>query len=329
MLFSALDVVSPKLFLGKTHFALRLNAAKTAIKSRLAGQSQSSETETCTFLWSWLVYLQLFGTGALSFYDQEFSASWILRNELDEHPDALDEIDPAIGCTRRATYILTAIAILAQKWQVQKLTVLAPDLDIQFEKERLRNRLLSSVRAKPRPPTSIQPTEQDSANMATVNEAFHWAGLVNLLARVPGDDFGFSLSPITVLEPVTKIFSCLDKIEEGSTSERSMLFPVFSAGCYAQQPSQKTRILQALRRLEEAGVMQVRPLHCLTNANIGLTSTQGPQSSVPTGECLEDRVALGTAVSHSICAHAYQQFWDIFTTNIRWPRFGSQFWDNL
>ena len=90
--------------------------------------------------------------------------------------------------------------------------------------------------------------------MVATNEAFHWAGLVHLDRRVLGKS---SRDP-EVQNAVREIVGALYKVRKGGTAEACLLFPMFTAGCDAQDLGQRELIMERLRSVEGSGMTQVR-----------------------------------------------------------------------
>ena len=94
----------------------------------------------------------------------------------------------------------------------------------------------------------------DSLEMAATNEAFHWAGLVHLHRRI----LGKPSSHADVQNAVREIFGALYKVRRGgSSAEAGLLFPMFTAGCDAQDERQRSEILERIKSVEGFGMTQV------------------------------------------------------------------------
>ena len=89
--------------------------------------------------------------------------------------------------------------------------------------------------------------------MVATNDAFHWAGLIHLNRRVLGKDS----TDVEVQLAVRGIVGALYKVRKGGTAEACLVFPMFTAGCDAQEPAQRERIMERLRVVEESGMTQV------------------------------------------------------------------------
>jgi hypothetical protein len=93
----------------------------------------------------------------------------------------------------------------------------------------------------------------DTQEMAATNEAYHWAGLVHIHRRILGKH---STHP-DVQRAVREICGALYKVRKGSSAEACLLFPIFTAGCDAQDEKQKAMIIERFGGIEEFGMSQV------------------------------------------------------------------------
>jgi len=95
--------------------------------------------------------------------------------------------------------------------------------------------------------------------MMATNEMFHWAGLIHLMRRV----LNRPSSDPEVQNAVREIVGDLYKIRHGSTTEACLLFPMFTAGCDAQEQNQRDRIMSRLRIVENFGMTQIHKARAL------------------------------------------------------------------
>jgi len=65
-----------------------------------------------------------------------------------------------------------------------------------------------------------------------------------------------------VRDAVREIVGALYKVRKGSTAEACLLFPMFTAGCDAQDEKQRVLIMDRLKGVEEFGMSQVRLHEC-------------------------------------------------------------------
>lgn len=93
---------------------------------------------------------------------------------------------------------------------------------------------------------------EDNEIYAT-NEMFHWAGLIHLFRRV----LGKPAMDIEVQHAVKEIVRLLDQVRHGSNAEACLLFPIFAAGCDAQDEGQREKIMDRLKGVEALGMDQV------------------------------------------------------------------------
>ncbi|KAI5269774.1 hypothetical protein E4T47_06792 [Aureobasidium subglaciale] len=90
--------------------------------------------------------------------------------------------------------------------------------------------------------------------MVSVNESFHLAGLIHLHRRV----FGKASTDPEVQGSVKLVLQALKGVRRGGTAESSLLFPMFTAGCEAQDVADRDMILERLKLVEGLGMTYVR-----------------------------------------------------------------------
>ena len=142
----------------------------------------SKEDQVCSFLWSWLAYLDVLGT--LSGGPTESSPSWVLEYQIDEHPDEFDEIDCIMGFTTRCVYILAKIAELARACDRQRIgpdhriiPYWKPSPELITKAWKLEEEVKASLTLPPQPCKHLHASGDvarwDAREMQSTNEAFH------------------------------------------------------------------------------------------------------------------------------------------------------------
>jgi hypothetical protein len=210
--------------------------------------------------------------------DGEDDPPFVLPLEYANDPD---EIDCVMGFTTRCVRLLARTAELARASDAQRImehhhpslpngatshssTVLKsidptwrPSRCIEKSAHDLEEKLLESVRRRPHPCKHILPggvNGRDTAEMVATNEAFHWAGLVHLHRRA----LGKPASHADVRRAVERIVACLARIRPNGTAEMGVLFPVFTAGCEAEDEGHRVVMLERFGNMERNGMTQVR-----------------------------------------------------------------------
>lgn len=253
IMLASLEIVSPTAFGYQIPWQRHLGLARDLIASRPDGirwtRNWTQEDQVRAFLWSWLAYLDVLGT--LSGGRGESSTAWILEYQKDEYEEEWDEIDCIMGMTTRCVYILAKIAELAKECDAlrtsttqQDSTSLSggggggggtrgwdPPKDIIQRVWALEDEAKASMAVPPQPCKHLH-ASGNVANwapreMAALNEAFHWAGLVHLHRRV----LAKPSRHVDVQAAVCKIHACLDCVPMGGNPQASLLFPLFTAAC--------------------------------------------------------------------------------------------------
>ena len=265
IMLASLEIISPKAFGYAIPWQEHLNLARDLMRKRFSGlaapkisHSSSREDQVCSFLWSWFAYLDVLG--GLSGGPRKSDSSPTLPLEYTDDPD---EIDCITGFTTRCVRLLAQTADLARLVDSQRIRNGAfvdpnwrPDHEILERALLLDDALRQSVAREARPCKHIRPENvdgRDREEMRATNEAFHWAGIVQLHRRA----LGMPSNHHRVREAVENIMGCLLRIRRGGTAEVGILFPMFTAGCETQDQQHRDHILERFRTVEKNGMTQV------------------------------------------------------------------------
>ncbi|TAQ87278.1 hypothetical protein B7494_g4380 [Chlorociboria aeruginascens] len=270
IMLASLEIISPTAFGVAVPWQNHLATARQMIVARGGPQTMqtaSRSDKVSSFLWSWFAYLDVLGS--LSGVKTNSSSSWILDYEVDDGNDY--QIDCILGFTSRCICVLAKIAELARICDSERIgpdhtiqSAWKPAEDIVSLARKLEADLAASRLHPVRPCTHMQSTGEaeyhwDSLEMTATNEAFHWAGLVHLHRRILG-------KPSThedVQSAVREIVGSLYKVRKRSSAEACLLFPMFTAGCDAQDERQRSDILERLKGVEMFGMTQVHKARTL------------------------------------------------------------------
>ncbi|KAH8675343.1 fungal-specific transcription factor domain-containing protein [Xylariales sp. PMI_506] len=254
IMLASLETVSPKIFGYAIPWQKHLSLARALITARPGGlhyQSNFRQSHVCSFLFSWAAYLDVMGS--LTGGPKDTSTAWIFDYEMEDKNDGYDEIDCLMGFTTRCSYLLAKLADLARKCDGDRI---APNGKIRDDwkpnQETLAKALKLESDVKDSMSRDIVPCKHirdsvrsgkwDKAELAAINEAFHWAGLIHIYRRILGresEDGG-------VQACVRHIISCFSRIRRGSSAEYCALFPIFTAGCDANDEAQRAFVLDRL-----------------------------------------------------------------------------------
>lgn len=279
IMLASLEIVSPTAFGYQIPWQRHLGLARDLIASRPDGirwtRDWTEEDQVRAFLWSWLAYLDILGT--LSGGRGESSTKWILEYQKDEYEEEWDEVDCIMGMTTRAVYILAEIAELAKECDVLRANYARagrgatspggkasggkkpwePPKDIVTRAWAIEDGASVSMSRPPQPCKHLHASGNvarwERHEIAALNEAYHWSGLVHLHRRVLAKASGHE----DVQAAVLKIHACLDAVPLGSNAEASMLFPLFTAACETTEPDRKVLIIQRMESMRRSGFLQV------------------------------------------------------------------------
>ena len=263
IMLASLDIVSPNAFEIPVTWQNHLTIARQIIISRGGFKALPRDDKVSYFLSRWFAYLDLLGSLSRSNYPRPLPYGDMDITVPEAESDV--EIDCLLGFTSRCVAILAKIANLAKHCDSQRIGLggliredWEPSDDIRGSAEKLKHELKA---ARPKIFMGCAHREGDadateSFEMSAVNDTFHWAGLIHLYRRVLGkrsSDEGVQIA-------VREIISALDRIRYGGTAEASMVFPLFTAGCEAQDPTPREKISDRLKNVEPHGMTQVRVL---------------------------------------------------------------------
>lgn len=96
-------------------------------------------------------------------------------------------------------------------------------------------------------------TELEDNEMIAIDLAFHWSAVLHIHRRVLGTN-GYSAE---VEEAVDQLRNAIARIRSGSSTECSVLFPLFTAGCESRDPQQRLEIMTRVMNFETEGLKQV------------------------------------------------------------------------
>lgn len=254
IMLASLEIVSPKVFGYEIPWQKHLSLARELITARPGGlhyQTNFRQDNVCSFLWSWAAYLDVLGS--LSGSRRDSSTAWMFDYETEDRYDGYDEIDCIMGFSTRCVYLLAKIADWARKSDAERI---GPDNRIRpgwvpssvvlDTAAKLEADVKDSMRQPILPCKHIRDgcnaDRWDRAELAATNEAFHWAGLIHLYRRI----LGRKSSDPDVQTAVGKTIDCFSRMRRGGTAEACSIFPIFTAGCDAQDEAQQTFIMNRL-----------------------------------------------------------------------------------
>lgn len=288
IMLASLEIISPNTFEVEIPWQQHLNMARQMIIAREGTSPVYRKDKVSYFLTRWFAYLDVLGSLSGRKNEQPlFHGNYWPTDPADESHNF--QIDCLLGFTSRCVSILANIAELARTCDSERIDVACnirqdwqPSPEIirkaQGLKSALQEARMHRYQGCPHRRSSHQIDENSYAvELVTTNDAFHWAGLIHLNRRVLGKP---SEDP-EVQFAVSEIVSALFKVRKGGTAEGCLLFPMFTAGCAAQDQTQRERIMERLKSVEGSGMFQVRKARALIEK---VWETGKPWESLVTGE---------------------------------------------
>jgi hypothetical protein len=272
IMLASLEIISPTAFgyaipwhahlsLARELIAARPQGLRVSAAALAHGGSEAEEEEQVhSFLWSWFAYLDVFG--ALSGAPRDVGPAWILDYKVYD-PEDDDEIDCIMGFTTRCIYLLAQMAELARRCDALRPgageAVEPPPQDMLDEADKLERELRDSLTSPRRACAHLRRSgavaKWDSAQMGAVDEAYHFAALMTLQRRIRGH----ARDSAPVAEALEGLLGCLARVDPTGSAESCLLWPLFTAGCEAEDPAVRQGILDRMVKLEDGcGMTQVR-----------------------------------------------------------------------
>ena len=270
IMLASLEIIAPGTFGVEIPWQDHLSMARSMITSRGGPRGiDGNRDKVSHFLIRWFAYLDVLGN---------FSSVGMGKSNVLFSGDLYDfgkendfSIDCLLGFSGYLAGILAKIADLARYCDQERLTAKEdgddswePPMDILETAEKIKDDLARARSQKYTVcPHRQSSTEQDMAwenvEMAALNEAFHWAGMVHLNRRV----LCLPQESEEVQGAVREIVGTIYKVRKGGSAEACLIFPLFTAGCEARENTQRELILSRIKSVEESGMTQVsRRLIC-------------------------------------------------------------------
>ncbi|KAF2644372.1 hypothetical protein P280DRAFT_505155 [Massarina eburnea CBS 473.64] len=268
IMMASLEIISPNTFEVPISWQNHLTMARQMIIARGGPRSMDRSDHAAYFLSRWFAYLDVLGSLSGNKNDQPLgSFYWSSENAT---ADEDFQIDCLTGFTNRCVGSLARIAELAKRVEAFRIGCdgninedFRPSHDIIAQATAIEKDLFEAFNAPDKPykgcnhrssASSESEGAWDATEIYATNEMFHWAGLIHLYRRVLNRPPTHS----SVQEAVRQIMGLLYKVRRGSTAEACLLFPMFAAGCDAQEEGQREKVMERLRCVEGIGMVQVQ-----------------------------------------------------------------------
>lgn len=290
IMMASLEVISPGTFEVPISWKDHLTMARRMITQRGGPRGMSRKDLVAYFLSRWFAYLDV--VGSLSGHKNDMPVGSFYWSSENESADEDLEIDCLMGFTTRCVGSLARISELSKHCEPHRIDEhgneredWVPSQDVVEEAISIRRTLEDGLsdrnirKACRHRSDALSESERawDTTEIYATNELFHWAGLIQLHRRVLGKS---ALDP-EVQHAIRAIVELLFKIRRGSSAEACLLFPMFAAGCDAQDAGQREKILDRLRGVEGFGLNQVPKMSTLMKR---VWDTGKPWESLVSGE---------------------------------------------
>ncbi|KAJ4380078.1 hypothetical protein N0V86_004387 [Didymella sp. IMI 355093] len=294
IMLASLEIIASNTFEVPISWQSHLQIARSMVLARGGPQGVDGADRVGYFLGRWFAYLDVLGSLSGGKTDAPLgSGYWSVSNAA---RDAEFEIDCLMGFTNRCVGSLARVSELAKLCEPLRIDESGafrddwqPTPDIEQQALAIERNLEEGLRETsarlcthaPSPDGSTSDNEHDSTWDATeihaTNEMFHWGGLVHLYRRV----LGKPASDPSVQGAIREIVELLYKVRRGSSAEACLLFPMFVAGCDAQDAGQREKIMDRLRGVEGFGMTQIDRARSLMQR---VWETGKPWESLVSGE---------------------------------------------
>ena len=266
IMLASLEIISPAPETDeiKISWQKHLEVARKMMLARSESSLVSHAGEINHFLTRWFAYLDVLGSLSGSGQKPLFHGNYF--RDVDEDSIQSYQIDCLMGFTSRCVSILARVAELAHQCDNDRLDAEGnlipswkPSTQTVEEAEKIKSDLHKARQHVQqgchhrRNSTTDHTDPSYAVELVTTNDAFHWAGHIQLNRRVlakPSND-------PEVQFYVREIVAALTKIRPGGTAEACLLFPMFTAGCDAVT-SDREPIMKRLKSVESSGMFQVR-----------------------------------------------------------------------
>lgn len=290
IMMASLEIISSGTFEVPISWQDHLTMARQMIVARGGPRGMGCDDRVAYFLSRWFAYLDVLGSLSGNKNDMPLG-SFYWSNEL-AAADEDFEIDCLMGFTTRCVGSLARISELAKACESDRIDedgnvrenwLPGPEVvqqAIQIRRaleEGLLERNIRKGCSHRLGHSADSEGAWDATEIYATNELFHWAGLIHLHRRV----LGKPAEDIEVQHAVREIVELLYKIRRGSTAEACLIFPMFAAGCDAQEEGQREKIMERLKGVEGFGMNHTPKVATLMQS---VWDTGKPWESLVSGE---------------------------------------------
>ncbi|KAL1979548.1 hypothetical protein VTN96DRAFT_5577 [Rasamsonia emersonii] len=257
----SLKIISPSTFEVPITWQDHLNLARDLFLAREIQYLAHPGNKVAFFLARWFGYLDIFGSLSCRGGPPLFEGSYWSPTPSGCVPSEDDDyrVDCVTGFTPRTGVYLARLGCLTCRCDNERfdkegnfLPDWTPSEDVVLAAEAL---LDDMSRSRQRGHASgTHHTEQENQEMIAIDMAFHWSAVLHVHRRVLGKP---AFAP-EVREAVDELCRALTQIRPGSSTEVSVLFPLFTAGCEIQDPQRRLEVLTRVMKFEAEGLKQIK-----------------------------------------------------------------------
>lgn len=259
IMMASLEIIASNTFEVPISWQSHLQMARQMVMARGGPQGVDRQDRVAYFLSRWFAYLDVLGS--LSGNKTDTPLGSIYWSSENASADSDFEIDCLMGFTNRCIGSLAQISELAKLCEPLRIDHDGnikdnwhPSPDIHRQAMHIRRELEEGLSDRYiHKGCSHRSDAWDATEIYATNEMFHWGGLVHLYRRV----LGMPATDAEVQIAIREIVELLYKVRRGSSAEACLLFPLFVAGCDAQDEGQREKIMDRLRGVEGFGMTQV------------------------------------------------------------------------
>lgn len=263
----SLKIVSPSTFEVPITWQTHLKLARDLFVACGVHRQARPENKEAYFLAHWFGYLDIVGSlscrrsGAPLLQTTYWSAT--TSNSLDKTEDNSSDdenyrVDCFAGFTPRTGAYLARLGHLTYRCDSERFNEVdeflphwTPSQDIveaaqslldDMQHSRLRGHAMGTHHS-----------ELENDEIIAIDQAFHWSAILHIHRRVLAKE-GCSTE---IQEAVDHLCNAIARIRPGSSTECSVLFPLFTAGCEVWDPEQRLEIMTRVMNFEAEGLKQV------------------------------------------------------------------------
>jgi hypothetical protein len=260
----SLKIISPSTFEVPIPWQSHLKLARDLFLARGVHYAAHPGNKVAFFLARWFGYLDILGSlscrrGGPPLFDDSYwspTPSGCIPSQDDDY-----RVDCFTGFTPRTGIHLARLGHLTHRCDNERfdevgnfLSDWAPSEDVVRAAEGLLHDLRQSRQRGH--VSGTHHTEHENRQMIAIDLAFHWSAVLHVHRRVLGEP---AFAP-AVREAVDELCSALLEIRPGSSTEVSVLFPLFTAGCEIQDAQRRLGVMTRVINFEAEGLKQVSQL---------------------------------------------------------------------